>query len=115
MKTKTSKTTRIHVSIELEDAEAIESWPGFSYRGKRVQPEWMAFEVIRRDGRPDYVGPLSVGVRVYRKDGTLGSQHTDIAVFQWHEQLERADKVLEELFRPLLAVARSEVQEVLAR
>lgn len=113
MKTTTSRHTRIRVNIELEDAEDIEGWRGFTYRGKRVRPERMSFEVSRMDDRPDYVGRLSVHGRVYRKDGELGAQRTETAMFSWFDQRLEGD--LELVLEPLLAVARAEAQQVLER
>ena len=111
MKATTSRNTRIHTIIELEDAEAIESWPGFTHRGKRVQPERMTFEVSRMDGRPDYVGRLSVEGRTYRKDGELGAQRASTAMFGWFEQ--RLEDDLELVLEPLLLAARAEAMKVL--
>lgn len=60
------------VIIEVQDAEPIEDWAGWTHWGKTVQINRLVFRV-----KGGMLGGLEVWGAVLKKDGTPGSQTAD--------------------------------------
>lgn len=111
-----STTVKTSVRIELEDAEIVERWPGWTHTGKRVVPKRMSFAIT--DGEP---GRLRIEGVVVKKDGTEGSQFTEYELWNGYrsmvgwvsEEWPGEREVKDEILRPLVEVAREELREVM--
>lgn len=111
---KVSRTVTETVIIELQDAEPIQDWAGWTHNGKTVQITRVKFEI--RDGM---LSGLTVAGTVLKKDGTPGSQTADYRISVgwrgWDAVHSRGEGKISSQLEPYAELAREQLRVLEAK